>query len=312
MANNVSYISMRGLPSWANGDLELVRKKMDLYVQYKTGDLKVPVIGKYIKEAYAGNANSTPAITGFGVRPDLLMGLIWASNNLFGYGGYPLAGEKDYAILRTKGFKDHNPLNIACGPMNRIIAPKNWRMGTLLTAARVQSFFNQPGTNDHPNGFQFDPCYRAVKPKPEGDWEKLTQAWGRPSDDLYGICALLLNNTVKQGINDTAIALGDKTLYYAEQIRLTSTGSPGNGDPGNGDPGNGGPSDPGNGNPDDGDNDDNPIDNNTIPFLPTVKELASLAEKYWWIGVGVAGVAYLAYNTKIKPTAGRNIKSSVE
>ena len=123
---------------------------------------------------------------------------------------------------------------------------------------------------------------------------------------------MLLNNTVKQGINDTAIALGDKTLYYAEQIRLTSIGSPGNGDPGNGDPGNGGPSDPGNGNPDDGDNDDNPIDNNTIPFLPTVKELASLAEKYWWIGVGVAGVAYLAYNTKIKPTAGRNIKSSVE
>jgi len=294
MANNVSYISMRGLPSWANGDLELVRKKMDLYVQYKTGDLKVPVIGKYIKEAYAGNANSTPAITGFGVRPDLLMGLIWASNNLFGYGGYPLAGEKDYAILRTKGFKDYNPLNIACGPMNRIIAPKNWRMGVLLTAARVQSFFNQPGTNDHPNGFQFDPCYRAVKPKPEGDWEKLTQAWGRPSDDFYGICALLLNNTIKQGIDDVAIALGDKALYYAEQIRLTSTG---NDDPGNGD---------------DDDDDPGPIDDNTIPFLPTIKELAGLVEKYWWVGIGITGIAYLAYNTKIKSTASRNIKPPVE
>lgn len=299
MANNVSYISMRGLPSWANGDLELVRKKMDLYVQYKTGDLKVPVIGKYIKEAYAGNANSTPAITGFGVRPDLLMGLIWASNNLFGYGGYPLAGEKDYAILRTKGFKDYNPLNIACGPMNRIIAPKNWRMGVLLTAARVQSFFNQRGVDDHPNGFQFDPCYRAVKPKPEGDWEKLTQAWGRPSDDFYGICALLLNNTIKQGIDDVAIALGDKALYYAEQIRLTSTG---NGDPGNGDPGNG----------DDDDGDPGPIGDNTIPFLPTIKELAGLVEKYWWVGIGITGIAYLAYNTKIKSTASRNIKPPVE
>lgn len=301
MANEVPYISMRGLPSWANGNLELVRKKMDLYVQYRTGDLTVPIIGKYVKEAYAGNKNSSPTITGFNVRPDLLMGLIWASNNLFGHGGYPLSDKEkkdNFFFLRTKSKTEYNPLDLQCGLFKRI-EPENWRMGVLFLAARIQSFFDAPGVNDHPNGKQFDPCYRA---QVAGDWERLTQYWKRPSDDLYGICALLLRNWTATGIDKNAIALAEKTIEYAEAIRATDAGSGNGGDNGGGN---------------DNDNDPGPIGDNVIPLLPSMKDVTRLVSDYWWIGVGAMGIAYLLYDMrrkKVQPVKNgrRNIGSSVE
>jgi hypothetical protein len=119
---------------------------------------------------------------------------------------------------------------------------------------------------------------------------------------LYGICALLLRNWTATGIDKNAIALAEKTIEYAEAIRVTDAGSGNGGDNGGGN---------------DNDNDPGPIGDNVIPFLPSIKDATRLVSDYWWIGVGAMGVAYLLYDMrrkKVQPVENgrRNIGSSVE
>lgn len=195
---NFPYISMRGMPDWTD-DLEIVRKKMDCYVQYKhPNEPRLPVLGKYMTQQYVMPSQDVTGYA-FGLRPDLIMSIIWAANGLFN---------------SPDSYRDYNPLGIKCG-LNRL-EPANWADGILLLCARIESFFLPKDGPKHGNG-GYDPCYKSGH-----DYSYIIKM-GRIPDDLYGVCARLLGH---RSINRQVEVFVEKVLFYANEIRYTPVTTP--------------------------------------------------------------------------------------